>query len=143
MTKRAKTLYSDFQPQHYALYLEPDHEKVVFSGKVIIKGRKIGRPSHRITLHQKKLKLKSAKLTLHDKKAAIFTIDRINHLNNIDEVRIHTKEMLYPGSYELELDYLLPELFSTANTLNREIVPSIDEAEAWAAAEVIEVISKP
>ena len=140
MTKRAKTLYSDFQPQHYEYFLKPDSKNTSYSASVVIAGRKVGRPSYRITLHQKKLKLKSAKLTRNDKRAAVFTIDRINHLNNIDEVRIHTKEMLYPGSYKLELVYLLPELYSTSNRPNREVMPSIDEPEAWAAAAVL---SKP
>ncbi len=62
---------------------------------------------------------------------------RINHLPTQEQVRIHTKEMLYPGRYQLEIEYLMPGSGSiTAITPSRECLPCIDEAEAWANAKL-------
>jgi aminopeptidase N len=105
--KKVKRLYEEFKPEHYELYLEPDRQKAVFSGKVTIAGRKAGRPSHRITLHQNGLKIKTAKIIRQDKKAGQvkITLDRINTHKSYDELRLHAKEQLFPGQYEIELAF--------------------------------------
>ncbi|HVS78732.1 MAG TPA: M1 family metallopeptidase [Candidatus Saccharimonadales bacterium] len=105
--KKVKRLYSEFRPEHYELYLEPDREKAVFSGKVTISGQKVGRPSQRITLHQSGLKIKSAKLTRLDKKAGPteISVDRINTHKSLDELRLHAKQQLFPGDYVIEVEF--------------------------------------
>lgn len=105
--KRVKRLYNEFRPDHYDLYLEPDREKSIFSGRVTIGGRKAGRPSRRITLHQKDLKITGAKIIKKDKKRGDIQIplDRINLHKSFDELRLHSSEQLYPGDYVIELDF--------------------------------------
>jgi hypothetical protein len=132
--KKLKTLHLQFQPEKYNLLLDPSMAKA----ELRILGNKVGRPNHRITLHQKKLKIESARLIRKDKNADIsYTVDRLNHLNSFEEVRIHTKETIYPGRYEIVIRYGFPELIMTANSPNREILPCIDESEAWAVAKMI------
>lgn len=105
--KKVKRLYSEFQPEHYDLYLVPDREAMTFSGTVKISGRRVGKPSQRITLHQKGLKVSRASITKHDKRRGDITVnvDRINRHDKFDEVRLHTTEMIYPGDYEIELEF--------------------------------------
>jgi aminopeptidase N len=105
--RKVNRLYSQFRPEHYELFLEPSREKSTFHGSVIISGRKIGRPSRRITLHQKDLKVTSAKLKKHDKKTgeSVIAIDHINTHKSFDELRLHTSEQLFPGDYEIELEF--------------------------------------
>lgn len=105
--KKVKRLFEQFEPEHYDLYLEPDREKAGFSGRVIITGRKTGRPSHRISLHAKGLKIKSAKIIKHDKKngPSEAAIDRINCHKLFDELRLHTVERLNPGSYTIKIEF--------------------------------------
>ena len=67
---------------------------MTFSGSVTIKGKKVGRPSERITLHQKGLKVISATITRHDKKGnQTFEVERINLQKSYDEVRLHAKDL--------------------------------------------------
>jgi len=106
--KKVKRLYSEFKPERYELYLEPDREKMSFSGRVMISGRKTSRPSHRLTLHQKDLKISSAKVFQTDRKTGKLKpidVDRINTHKAYDELRLHTKEPLYAGGYEIELEF--------------------------------------
>jgi hypothetical protein len=131
--KKARCLYDEFVPELYQLSIEPIAEKNNFFGKVIISGRKKGRPSHRITLHQKKLRILAAKITRKDKiRDAEIHISRINHLNSFEEVRLHTIEMLYPGMYEIELHYEQIGQDTGKSIASRGAMPSVDEAEAWA-----------
>ena len=62
MSQAVKQLYFTFQPQTYDLSLDINDSALAFSGQVIILGRKIGRPSKRITLHAKGLKIQVPKL---------------------------------------------------------------------------------
>ncbi len=104
--KKVKRLFADFKPEHYELLLEPDRDKSVFSGKVVIDGYKAGRPSQRITLHSKGLKIKSAKITKLDKTGeAVISIDRMNIQKSYDELRLHTKQLLHAGKYKIELEF--------------------------------------
>src|SRR5438270_8090604 len=97
--KKVKRLFREFQPEHYDLSLTPDRGKMEFDGRVVIKGRKTGRPSSRITLHQKDLRIKTAKIIRHDKRSgdAQIPVERINTQKSFDELRLHTAEQLYPG----------------------------------------------
>lgn len=105
--KKVKRLYEEFQPEHYDLTLHPDRDSKSFSGSVKIKGRKTGRPSQRITLHQKGLKISSAKVIKHDKKSGVIELPvaRVNLQKSFDELRLHFNEQIYPGMYTLEIEF--------------------------------------
>lgn len=105
--KSVKRLYEDFQPDRYELSLEPDRETMTFSGKVKITGRKTGRPSRRLTLHQSGLKTASARITKIDKKSGEVPVEiiRINNHNSLNELRLHTTDQLFPGEYVIEIEF--------------------------------------
>jgi aminopeptidase N len=105
--KKVKRLFSEFKPTHYDLYLAPDRDNMTFDGTVKISGQRTGKPSQRITLHQKGLKVTAASVVKHDKKRGDLNvvIDRINCHESFDEVRLHANEMLYPGEYDIELEF--------------------------------------
>lgn len=127
MVKEDKRLNRQFQPQGYSLSIKDD------AAHLIISGRKMPPPNKRITFHQKGLKIISAKIIRKDKKGPQeYEIKRINHLPTFEEVRLHTKELLYPGDYEIVLEYQLKK--PPAPKPSREFLPSIDEPEAWAEA---------
>ncbi len=155
MGKSVTRLYTSFQPKHYQLHITPDKDTQTFSGSVVITGRKVGRPSQRLTFHQKDLKITAAHVTFHDKKGDHeIAIDRINHHKSFDEVRLHSKRLLYPGLYSLRLEFtgtitrpmnglypcffehdgkqkqLLATQFESHHA--REVFPCIDEPEAKA-----------
>ena len=156
MGKSVTRLFSQFAPEHYelAVILQPD--KKTFSGSVVIVGKKTGRPSERITLHQKNLKLKNISLHHIDKKGvnSAIKIARIMQHNTRDEVRLHTESTIYAGSYSIYLEFsgkitdnmdglypcfyeedgvskkLLATQFESHHA--REVFPCIDEPEAKA-----------
>ncbi|HVV26150.1 MAG TPA: M1 family metallopeptidase [Candidatus Saccharimonadales bacterium] len=106
MSKKVRRLYEQFQPEQYDLVLSLDREAMTFSGQVTIKGRKTGRPSQRLTFHQKELKITATTVVKHDKKGDHeLTINRINNHNSFDEVRLHAGEMVYPGSYTVTMEF--------------------------------------
>ncbi|HSX53344.1 MAG TPA: M1 family metallopeptidase [Patescibacteria group bacterium] len=106
MSKGVKRLFREFQPSHYQLELMPDAKQMKFAGKVIIDGKKTGRPSKRITFHQNGLTITSAKITNLGKKGSqSIEVSRINHHKSLHEVRLHSDELLYPGPYKIELAF--------------------------------------
>lgn len=106
MSKQVKRLYDEFQPTNYRLSLAPDRDKATFSGSVVISGKKTGKPSKRLTFHQKGLKITSAKMIKHDKTGPKeLNVDRINNHEKFDEVRLHSQSMIYPGNYTVELEF--------------------------------------
>lgn len=106
MSKEVKRLFEQFAPTNYALEIKPDREAMKFSGTVVITGQKKGRPSSRLTFHQKDLKITSATLVHKGKKETKeITVDRINIQKSYDEVRLHTTDMLYPGQYAVTLEF--------------------------------------
>lgn len=155
MTKSVKRLYEQFVPENYKLEITPDAENLTFSGTLILKGKKVGRPSRRITLHQKGLTVTNATIKKHAKTGVEeLTVDRINSHKSYDEVRLHTKEMVYPAHYTISLEFsgtitkqmtglypcffekdgqqkkLLATQFESHHA--REVFPCIDEPEAKA-----------
>ncbi len=109
MGKSVTRLYEQFQPSKYDLTLTVDDSAMRFSGSVVIKGKKVGRPTQRITLHQHDLRIVSAKITKHDKQGdQELIVKRINNHDTLNEVRLHTEASLYPGAYTLELAFEAP-----------------------------------
>jgi puromycin-sensitive aminopeptidase len=107
MAKKVTRLYGQFAPEKYKLEIKISEDKESFSGKAIIAGRKTGRPSSRITLHQKDLKILSSKIINWDKKGnrLEIPIKRTVLHNSLDELRLHSEANMYPGNYEIELDF--------------------------------------
>lgn len=156
MGKSVNRLAESFRPKNYKLSIELDAEKMRFSGSVIITGQKIGRPSERLTFHQKDLKIESAKLTKYSKVGdEEVDLARINTHKTFDEVRLHSSSLLYPGKYTVEIKFfgkiteqmhgLYPcnykhegkdkKLFATQFESHhaREVFPCVDEPEAKAS----------
>jgi aminopeptidase N len=106
MSKSVTRLYEQFQPEHYDIDLVPDRKAMTFSGIVKIRGKKVGRPSQRLTFHQKDLKISNASVIKHDKKGdQAVDISRINNQKGLHEVRLHSDSMVYPGEYTVTLDF--------------------------------------
>lgn len=106
MTKKVKHLLVGFQPDNYQLDLDPDRASLTLAGSVTITGQKLGRPTQRITFHQKGLKITEATVVRHDKKGdQTYKVQRIGHHNRYDEVRLHCDEQLYPGKYTVTMRF--------------------------------------
>jgi hypothetical protein len=74
--------------------------------KLFVEGYKLPPPSKRITLRLTGLKIISAKIIYKHKKGDIeCEVIRINHLKSFGEIRLHTNSVLYPGNYEVTLEY--------------------------------------
>ena len=155
MSKSVKRLYAQFVPENYNLEININPDDMSFTGKVSIKGKKTGRPSQRLTLHQKDLKVESAVVTKHEKSdKKQIKVSRINTHKAYDELRLHAKEMLYPGIYTIDIGFsgkitksmvgLYPCYFEHGGKTKiifatqfeshhaREVFPCIDEPEAKA-----------
>jgi aminopeptidase N len=155
MTKSIKRLFEGFQPENYNLTINPDRTTMTFTGSVTITGRKVGRPSERLTFHQVDLQAQSATIVKHDKKGdQEYIVSRINNQDSLQEMRLHTDETLYPGNYTVTIqfsgkiprsmtglypcyfkndgkdDFLLATQFESHHA--REVFPCIDEPEAKA-----------
>ncbi len=106
MSKWVTRLFDQFQPETYDLQLDIDKDKMSFSGTVTISGKKIGRPSKRLTFHQKGLKIKAAVIVKQGKHGpSSIEVERINHHGAYDEVRLHTKETMHAGEYTATMEF--------------------------------------
>ena len=131
--RKGTKLYAQFQPERY----EVNPSK----GRVKIVGNKTAPPSKRITLHQKGLKITGAQIIRHDKKGdQQFTIARINHLPTFEQVRLHSQETLFPGHYEIMINFS-PQPKLESGLPKRELFPCIDEPEAWGGVQSISTSS--
>lgn len=101
-----RRLYEQFQLENYQLELKLDRDAMTFNGRVVVRGRKIGAPSQRLTFHQKELKITGATIVKHDKKGdKELAVKRINNQDSQDEVRLHAGEMIYPGNYTVTMEF--------------------------------------
>jgi aminopeptidase N len=106
MSKSVRRLFEQFQPESYQLSLRVDSEAMAFTGHVVVTGRKTGRPSERLTFHQKGLKVTTASITKLDKKGEHdLPVIRINAQSSYDEVRLHSDEKIFPGTYRVSMEF--------------------------------------
>jgi aminopeptidase N len=106
MSKKVNRLFEQFHPEQYELTLHPDRETMKFNGSVIIRGKKVGRPSQRLTFHQNGLHISRASVIREDKTGETeVPLARINLQNNFDEVRLHSDSKLFPGTYRIEIEF--------------------------------------
>ena len=108
MGKDVTRLFEQFQPSKYNLHLTIDEEAMSFTGIVTMWGKKVGRPSKRITLHQKDLAIKKARIVLLDKAGELskeYTVTRANTHQKFEELRIHADTMIYPGNYWISVEF--------------------------------------
>jgi aminopeptidase N len=106
MSKKVKRLFEGFQPSQYQISLNPERDTMRLSGTVTIRGKKVGRPSQRITFHQNGLRITTATVTKHEKKAEVpITISRISHQNSLEEVRLHADRLLHGGDYTITIEF--------------------------------------
>jgi aminopeptidase N len=105
-SKQVRRLFEGFQPDHYVLDLKPNREAMTLEGTVTITGKKTGRPSQRLTLHQNGLNARSAIITKHEKSGQkAIEVDRINGQSSLNELRLHTKEKLFAGYYTITIEF--------------------------------------
>lgn len=155
MTKSVTRLYTQFQPEKYELVIQLDEEAMRFSGHVVITGKKVGRPSQRLTFHANGVKVTSGKVTVRDKKGEReLPLERINQKVSARGPSPHRSDGL-PGFYTVEMAFegaitdgmtgIYPcywkdaagneqKLFATQFESHhaREAFPCIDEPEAKA-----------
>jgi aminopeptidase N len=106
MSKKVTRLFEQFQPAQYNLSLHPDKTNMKFSGTISISGRKVGRPSQRLTFHQNGLTINRAEIIKHDKTGDVkVVVSRINNQNSLDEVRLHSDAKIFPGEYSVKLEF--------------------------------------
>lgn len=106
MTKNVKHLLDQFVPLKYVLDIDVDRDQMTFSGSVTISGKKVGRPNQRLTFHQSDLEITAVHVVKHDKTGdQEVAIDRVNHHQKFDEVRLHATNMLYNGNYTVRMEF--------------------------------------
>lgn len=140
--KRKESLVQQFAPEKYKLTLIPAKGDTDAEGLVTITGRKLPPPSRRLVFHQRHLKITRAEIHAQTKKGEQeIHVARINHHKSFEQVRLHTKETLYPGNYEVTTAFIVklsadterPEVINAAFKAGeslREFFPCIDEPEA-------------
>lgn len=159
MSKNVTRLYEQFHPENYQLNIVLGKKKLTFKGSVTITGKKVGRPSKRLTFHQKDLRITGATVTHQAKGAKTeVPITRLNTQKRFDELRLHSDDLIYPGTYVITIEFegvitenlqgLYPSHFKHNGKNDiilgtqfeshyaREVFPCIDEPEAKATFDV-------
>ncbi len=153
-------LYRQFEPTNYKLEIYPDKERMTFRGKVEIIGQRNGRPSKRIVLHSKDLKIKSASVFKIGKNSVPeeIKVERTVIQRSYDELRIHSDQNIFAGKYIVNIEFygkitrrmsgLYPCFYDQGDKEEiilatqfeshhaREVFPCIDEPEAKAVFEL-------
>ena len=165
MSKSVARLVRQFVPTHYDLNITLDEDAMKFHGHVRITGKKVGRPSQRLTFHANGLAITEATIIKHDKKGEqVVALSRINLQKSFHEVRLHTETMVYPGDYTVDMSFEAPittgmtgiypcffdhdgtekKLFATQFESHhaREAFPCIDEPEAKATFDLTLITKK-
>ncbi len=104
MAKSVKQLIGQFEPQNYQIKFDIDKDNNQVTGELIVLGKKVGRPSKRITFHQNHLKISRAEI-FNVKLYEQITVSRINLQNKLHEARLHTDSIIYPGLYKVRLTF--------------------------------------
>ena len=106
MPNKIKILSNQFKPNNYIIDLKISPDKKSFTGQVIVKGKKIGPPSKRITFHQRNLLISSAKVFKIDKNSKVeLPINRLIHHQKLNEIRLHFKDLVYSSEFEIYLKF--------------------------------------
>jgi len=165
MSKSVARLVRQFVPEHYNLSITLDEDAMKFHGHVQIIGKKVGRPSKRLTFHANGLRITDATITKRDKKGdQALGLSRINLQKSFHEVRLHTETTVYPGDYIVDLSFEAPinrgmtgiypcffdhdgvpkKIFATQFESHhaREAFPCIDEPEAKATFDLTLITRK-
>lgn len=110
MPKHVARLFTQFQPDTYDLTIAIDEDGLYFYGTVRITGKKTSRPSKRLTFHANGVKVTSVNVQKRDKKGhdTVVPIERVNHHRTLQEVRLHSSQMIYPGDYIVEMQFRSP-----------------------------------
>jgi aminopeptidase N len=111
MSKAVPRLFRSFQPEQYDVTLDFDLEASIAKGTVVIKGKKVGRPTKRLTFHGKFLKVTAATVTRYDKKSkqdVVVPVERINLQKTANEIRLHSDSPLYVGDYTVTMEFTAP-----------------------------------
>ena len=152
MPKNVRHLINDFKPSTYQLALNVDKQALKISGTVKITGKVTKRPSNRIAFHQSDLKVTKAHITKIDKNGEQdIPVSRINNQNKLHEVRLHTKDTIYPGNYEINLtftskiydDQMFGAYKSTVNSNGKESVLVATQFESHHARKCFPCIDEP
>src|SRR5437899_6338315 len=93
-------LPKDIVPRHYSLYLRPDLEKLVTTGKVEIEVEAL-RPTSQIVLNARDLEIASASITLDKKKVSLEP--KAN--TEAQTVTFPLQGALAPGKYTLSIQF--------------------------------------
>ncbi|MCA9342723.1 M1 family metallopeptidase, partial [Candidatus Saccharibacteria bacterium] len=165
MAKAVKRLYNQFQPTNYKLEIQIDRDNLTFNGTILITGQKVGRPTRRLVFHQNGLRVTSAEVVAKGRDQDIkVNIDRILHHKKFDEIRLHSKQSIFPGKYQIKLQFkgkitddmlgIYPSRFEHRNKKeiiiatqfeshhSREAFPCIDEPEAKATFDLTIITDK-
>ncbi len=137
-----------FKPDSYEVHLDISLESMTFKGTANISGIKIGPPSQRLSFHQQNLKITHATITRHHRQLTqSMTINRINHHRSYCEVRLHTVEQLYGGSYTVSMKFSgkitdeLNELFlKSIKGIDGNIKLNSDQIEHYFSGKVLPCI---
>lgn len=138
--RRQINLSNSFLPKKYIINLSGN------KCTLLILGKKLPPPAKRLALDAKKFKIIKVQITAFTKKSSdIKIVKRLNYLSKLEQLRIHTDAMLYPGPYQISLELELSSkqaeqiiLLAKTNDWSKSslssLFPCIDEPESRGSA---------